>query len=99
LSAVNEVGESNLSTSSSIVFANVPEAPASLVLEAHEDDESIIAKWTAPVNVNGDAVSGYKVYVDDGYGGEFVMIFDGDNYASTYQYTITSLNCGLNYFV
>jgi hypothetical protein len=27
------------------------------------------------------------------------MVFDGDNYASTYQFVITSLNCGLNYFV
>jgi hypothetical protein len=49
-----------------------------------------------PLQVNGDAVSGYKVYVDDGLGGPFTQMFDGANYPSTYKYEMTEgLVCGL----
>lgn len=60
----------------------------------------IRAEWTAPLAVNGDAVSGYQVYVDDGFGGEFILVFNGQNYPSTYQFEITEdLVCGRQYFV
>lgn len=39
------------------------------------------------------------MYVDDGFGGPFTMVFDGANYPSTYQFKIDALTCGLNYFV
>jgi hypothetical protein len=45
--------------------------------------------WTAPASANGDAIHGYKVYIDDGIGGPYSLVFDGSNYASTYQYDIS----------
>jgi hypothetical protein len=69
-------------------------------LEASIDPDTIIVRWTAPASENGDAVTGYKVYVDDGFGGPFAMVFDGHLYPSTYQYTISQgLVCGRRYFV
>jgi len=69
VSAVNEVGESKLSMARTIKFANVPAQPQTLHLTAWQT--GIRADWTKPLQVNGDAVSGYKVYVDDGLGGPF----------------------------
>ena len=69
VSAVNEVGESKLSMARTIMFANVPRQPETLQLTALKT--GIIADWTKPLQVNGDAVSGYTVYVDDGLGGPF----------------------------
>jgi hypothetical protein len=76
----------------------VPSAPQTLDLVAL-DDQTIRAMWTAPSSVNGDAIRGYKVYVDDGIGGPFTLVFDGSNYPSTYRFDIENLTCGLNYFV
>ena len=64
-----------MSISNSILFANVPSNPATLTLSASQS--AIVAKWTAPVSANGDSVSGYRVYVDDGLGGPFKIVLDG----------------------
>jgi hypothetical protein len=85
VSAVNEIGESILSKSNSVIFANIPSAPSSLTLTPTAYLASIKAEWTAPSTVNGDAVTGYSVYIDDGYGGEFELVLDGDS-SSTYSY-------------
>jgi len=37
----------------------------------------IRATWTAPVSTNGDAVKGYRLYVDDGEGGDYTLVYDG----------------------
>lgn len=99
VSAVNEIGESILSPANSVVFANVPTAPASLSLKASAYPASIVASWTAPLNSYGNAVTGYDVYVDDGHGGPYTIVFNGTNTASTYSFTINSLTCGLFYTV
>lgn len=46
VSALNEIGESMLSASNTIVFANVPDAPASLTLTPTAGDPStILIEW------------------------------------------------------
>jgi hypothetical protein len=89
VSALNDVGESILSKSNSIIFANVPGQPQSLTLETVNDLSTMRVSWTAPASANGDAIHGYKVYIDDGIGGSYSLVFDGSNYASTYQYDIS----------
>jgi hypothetical protein len=34
--------------------------------------------------VFGDSISGYIVYIDDGFGGPFTKVFDGTDYPNTY---------------
>lgn len=70
-----------------------------MTLSSQAVPAQILASWTAPSQVNGDAIDGYNVYVDDGYGGPFSLAFGGANQANTYQYTITGLQCGLPYSV
>jgi hypothetical protein len=90
VSTLNEIGESDKSKSVSLIFANVPSAPQTLTLQTSES-VTILAAWTMPSNVNGDAVRGYRVYVDDGMGGSYSMVFDGLNYPSTYMYELQGL--------
>lgn len=62
-----------------VIFANIPTAPASLTLFATAFPASIKADWTAPTNVNGDSVSGYRVYIDDGFGGAYQLVLNGQS--------------------
>jgi hypothetical protein len=55
--------------------------------------------WAAPAQQNGASVDGYSVYVNDGFGGPFVDVFDGNSYPSSYSYLITDLTCGLPFIV
>jgi hypothetical protein len=95
---VNEIGESVLSQSNSVIFANIPSAPSSLTLTPTAYPASIKAEWTAPQFTNGDSVTGYRVYVDDGFGGAYELVFHS-NSSSTYAYEIPGLTCGLLYSV
>jgi hypothetical protein len=49
-------------------FANTPSSPQSFTLES--TDLEITAKWQPPTDNNGDFVQSYKVYLDNGFGGE-----------------------------
>ena len=103
VSALNEIGESTLSQSNTVTFANVPDPPASLTLTANAEDATIKVEWTAPAQANGDAVHGCKVYVDNGHGGPFTLVLDATGFPGTYTYTAgeesESLECGLLYIV
>ena len=100
VSASNEIGEGSLSDANSILFANVPSTPASLTLTSTSTPD-ITATWTAPSSVNGDAVKGYKLFIDDGMGGPFSLVFDGSKYSNIYTFKITSqyVQCGVLYNV
>ena len=102
VSALNEVGESLLSPSSMLTFANVPDAPASLTLSPSASDEvsSITIAWAAPTSLNGDSIASYKIYLDNGRGGPFTLIYEGT--PSSYSYVAgveESLDCGYLYMV
>ena len=101
ISALNEIGESALSTSSMIVFANVPDAPASLQLTPTASDAStILIEWEAPEEANGDAVTSYDVYLDNGRGGPFERIFTSIPSTQAYLAGVTeALDCGYLYMV
>jgi len=38
---------------------------------------SITATWMAPSSGNGEPAFGYKLYIDDGFGGAWRLVFDG----------------------
>ena len=40
---------------------------------------------------------GYRLYMDDGYNGNFQMIYDGIGYPNILSYTVTGLVTGLPY--
>ena len=98
VSSENAIGESALSPALSVLFANVPSQPASLTLTS-TSLPSITASWTIPATLNGDIIRGYKLYIDDGQGGDFKLIYDGTNFSNVYSYTIYSptIECGVLY--
>lgn len=75
VTAVNSVGESGASTPYSLLFANPPTVPTSLVLTGTMT--SVTIAWQAPSNYNGDPVRGYKIFMDDGKGGPLQQVYDG----------------------
>jgi len=93
VSALNAVGESPLSGSLNVKFANVPTVPTSVSTTATK--ESLTLSWAAPASTNGDAVSAYKVYLDDGKGGDLELI--ETTIASSFSYIIEGIECGLTY--
>ena len=103
VSSENEVGESLLSEANTILFANVPSSPTSLVLTPSvvtKEEPHIIATWSAPSTMNGDAVSGYNLYIDDGEGGDYSLVYDGTGFANVYTFAITRrVRCGVVYNV
>jgi hypothetical protein len=103
ISSVNSVGESALSDAKTILFSNVPSSPASLTLASlvqAVQNPFIVATWTAPTSANGDAVLGYRLYIDDGQGGAFTLVYDGSGFANIYTFTIMQqVMCGVVYNV
>ena len=103
VSVRNEIGESELSPSDTIVFANVPSEPTTIALTADAVLQTIEVEWTEPAQLNGDAIDGYKVYIDNGQGGPFSLVLDATGSPSTQKYVIgledQSLECGLLYIV
>ena len=99
VSSLNEIGESALSPSNMIIFANLPEAPLSLSLTPTDSPATILVKWSAPASANGDDVTGYKVYVDNGRGGPFKLALDASEFPSSYSFLISELDCGYLYMV
>lgn len=92
ISSVNEVGESLKSDSITILFSNVPSSPASLTLSSiveTVEEPHIRATWTVPTSTNGDAIKGYKLYIDDGEGGDYTLVYDGTGYPNVYTFIIT----------
>lgn len=101
ISAVNEVGEGPKSVASSLLFANVPSAPEITLIPTAGDINTILVSWKAPADENGDSASGYKVYLDNGLGGPFNLIFDGSAFPSRFSFlageTTELLTCGRLY--
>lgn len=99
VTSLNAIGESLKSPPLTTLFSNTPSQPATLVLTS-TDAPSIKASWTVPSSLNGDVIRGYKLYIDDGEGGDYIMIYDGTNFANVYSYTIAGsdiLQCGVIY--
>jgi len=45
-------------------------------------------------------VKGYKLYIDDGEGGDYTLVYDGTGFPNVYQYIIKEqLLCGFVYNV
>jgi hypothetical protein len=80
----------------------VPDKPASITLTPMTQPLAIKIDWTAPLNSNGDNTWGYRVYLDNGRGGPFTLIFDTVGYSSIYSYTTgqtENVDCGYLYNV
>ncbi len=75
-------------------FPAQPDAPTK------NEDESGETYITLEWNSSPDTelpVIGYVVNMDDGYGGDYSVIYNGKNYPNVLKYTVTGLTTGLSF--
>lgn len=58
---------------------------------------SITVEWNKVEFLDGVPVTGYHLFVDDGYNGEFTHIYDGSNLPFDLKFTVVNLITGLPY--
>lgn len=87
--AVNIVGDSVLSASIAIRAAQAPDAPNAPTKKS-STLTSITIQWSPPSFNGGNAISSYKVYIDDGLGGSLTYLATHTTLTSL-EYTATGL--------
>ena len=103
VSSVNAVTESEHSDALTFLFANVPSVPQTLALTSTET--TISATWSAPASNNGDTVTGYNIYINDGQGSEPVLVTNTIGSPSILSYSTmmggdgSYLECGRRYYL
>ena len=97
VSAINFVGEGDITDAISIIASDLPEAPANPPVQTLITETSVsLAIVEVPTHSNGgSAVTGYIVEIDDGMGGAFTAIHD----SLTTNLIVNGLSSGHTYRV
>ncbi|RLF54241.1 MAG: hypothetical protein DRN28_05710, partial [Thermoplasmata archaeon] len=100
VSAVNGVGEGELSEEVSALPQGVPSAPQNLV--ARGGDGYVVLTWEAPADDGGSPIIGYKIYRGTSSGNETYLTMVGGNETTyndtgvtngqTYYYRVSAVN-------
>ena len=95
VSSTNEIGESQLSPSRRIVFANRPDPISTLTLSANSEPK-IFVNWGTSSNTNGEVPFNYLVYIDNGLGSNWTVVYNGTG--ESFSANITSqIECSMLY--
>lgn len=76
-------------------MSDFPDKPLSPV-KTSVTQSTITLSWSQSANKQLP-VSGYKLEMDDGFGGPFVTIYNGQNFPNVLQFTKVGLQTGLEY--
>ncbi|RLF69769.1 MAG: hypothetical protein DRN55_09305, partial [Thermoplasmata archaeon] len=93
ISAVNGVGEGELSEEVNATPLGVPSAPRNLVARA--GDGYVVLRWEAPADDGGSPIIGYKIYRGTSLGNETYITTVGNE---TTYYNDTGLTNGQRYY-
>lgn len=93
--AINDIGASDPTNTTSAALASPPAKanPPIKILEL-STAEKIVIKWIAPstfASPGGD-ITGYRLEMDDGMGGNFTIIYDSTNTPSLTQVVVGGQN-------
>jgi len=85
--ATNRVGDSLLSSVLTVPVADTPGAAAAPQLTDHTET-SITVSWAQSVDTQLPAgvITGYKLYMDNGYNEDFALIFNGVGFPDVTMY-------------
>jgi hypothetical protein len=87
LVASNIYGDSEYSSETRVVLGNLPPIPlAPFKIESQSSNNSISIGWNPVTSSDGVVITGYFVFMDDGYNGNFNQIFNGSDQPLTLQY-------------
>jgi len=98
ISAVNAIGEGDMSEVRNITFITVPGAPQDLTAEAN--NTGILLSWSAPDNDGGATVTGFRIYYGEGPGPldqnvsvtSLEHLFDDIQPGVTYYFRVVAIN-------
>jgi len=89
--AINAVGASDYTGTTSIALADLPgEANAPAKIQALSTESKLVLSWAPPASSDspGGDVTGYRLEMDDGLGGDYEVIYDGNNAPSLTTYVV-----------
>ena len=76
--ARNILGSSEASPELRLALGSLPPAPTAPVRDdSRSGEDYMMLTWTEAAQTDGLSVLGYSLYGDDGYAGEFQLIYDG----------------------
>ncbi len=93
--AVNEVDKSDFSNTIDAGVSDFPDQPAAPTIGTL-GETSITLSWVTSADKDLPVI-GYQLYMDDGYGGDYSIVYDGKNFPNVRQFTVTGLSRGLVY--
>jgi hypothetical protein len=98
LVATNVFGDSPISEETRVALGSLPVAPnAPVKIEELSSPTSIAVEWNKVVFQDDVPVSGYHLYMDDGYNGDFIKIYDGTSLPFNTSFVSEGLISGLPY--
>jgi hypothetical protein len=98
--AHNSIGYSDYSPLTSVGLNNLPTAPTGLVFnKALSNKYTISVSWTPNTITETPSgnILGYAVYMNDGRGGSFIEVFNGNGFPTVTSFTAKGLIPGLVY--
>jgi fibronectin type 3 domain-containing protein len=99
VTAVNDMGESPMSSAVSAISATVPSQPENL--QAEVGDSLVELSWNPPSDSGGSTITNYTIYRGTSQGGESFLIAIGDELyymdsdltnGQTYYYKVSAIN-------
>lgn len=95
--AINAYGQSDFSDEVEAGVSSFPTAPNSpSKVEADSGETFITLSWSSVADTELPVI-GYILNIDDGFGGDMAVLYDGSNQPNVLQYTSTGLITGLSY--
>lgn len=96
--AVNEFGDSDFSEDLKSSLGSVPNKPHTpRKVEYKSSKTSIAVEWDQNDDQITAKVTGYKLLMDDGYNGDFSVVYDGSGFPYTFSFVAQNLTTGLPY--
>lgn len=95
VSAVSAIGEGPRSNPVQVWAVDLPAAPTLSLVDTNRSSCSVA--WTAVTPPANTLITGYRLYVDDGLDGDFVLAYDGKDKPSAFTRSVEGLEPRLIY--